>query len=204
MRIAAPDTPTDGASSYSFVTSNSTVRGSYTNSRISTWTINAPDLSGTRVVVSNSWFFPAGWAGASTDVRIIPELRLHSLDGTGASNEFAVATYNGVTNAVPAGEQSVSLVVKPGTGQMADGRKYKISMTFPIWDTAYDAATSAYVSNRVEPYIYGRVACGVCGVWAANPGNPVVADSTYYAVVTFDIGIATPPPGAKGFTIISK
>ena len=188
-----PGTQTDGASSYTYtLTRNVTDHPPYTNVITMTWTINAPTVDGSQVVVSNNWFFPQDFPGNNGDCRAYNGyLPLYASDSGGAGNEYTHTSYNG-PDPDGVGTQWVQMVVNAGIADMAEGRSYRATHTAPLWDLAYDEATT-YYDSQVDACCRGRYELGLTGTWAGNPGNPVPADIDYYSITTLDINISAPP-----------
>ncbi|MBN2584962.1 MAG: PEP-CTERM sorting domain-containing protein [Planctomycetes bacterium] len=159
---------TEGASALTFTLSRDLVKGDGTATYSMDWTIGLPTASTagyqTNIHVDNSWDFDAAWVGANGEVRARSLMRLNAADG----DEFTYVTHNGLTEGGSA-NLFVEATVTDANADMAAGSTFTQTLTYGLYDLAYDAATGAFKSFGT-PIFEGYVDLGASGNWAGNPG----------------------------------
>lgn len=201
-----PGTATDGASFYNYTLTRDLVSGGYTNAISMNWTIFAPTPSGTRIIVTNNWFFPEGWPSGNGQCRADGWVGLYAAEygDNGSSNEYTMASYNG-PSPDGVGTQWIDFIVNAGVPYLAEGRAYRVTHIAPRWDDAYDTAWTDYADSDDYfgmPGARGYYALGLTGNWAGNPGTVPPGGTNFFSTIILGINIKRPFP--KGSTMVVR
>lgn len=135
--------------------------------------------------------FDALWDGNNADGRVRARMRL---DASADNDEYTFVAHNGVTEGPP-DVLSVEATVTGANPDMATGSTFTQTLTYGLFDGAYDKAAGVYAVQST-PYAETQTDLGITGTYAGNPGDPG-AERTYSATVDYDISII-PEPATLG------
>ncbi|MFW6146562.1 MAG: PEP-CTERM sorting domain-containing protein [Planctomycetota bacterium] len=145
----------------------------------------------TNINIVDTFAFDANWEPAKRDARVRALMRLTA---SADNDEYTTVTHNGVADGPPA-NLMVEATATGADPRMAAGSTFTQTLTYNLYDTAYDSASGGYDTWAADHYA-GRTELGITGNWAAQP-DPAGTERTYTAEVDVDVNIV-PEPATLG------